>query len=177
VTEEARVPDAEQLERLVAEAEIRRVVARYCRGVDRLDLELVRSCYHDDARDEHGSFSGTVDEYLVWLRPLLAKYDATMHLIGNQLVEFDDRNTAWVETYGVSVHRSASGAPHLNLSTGFRFVDRFERRAGEWRIAHRVAVADWSLRHGPDDWWPLPEHHEQGRRDGTDVVFRRPPRA
>jgi SnoaL-like domain len=163
----------DELERLVAEAEIRRVVARYCRGVDRMDLDLVRSCYHDDAHDEHGSFSGTVDAYLEWLQPLLAKYDATMHFIGNQLVEFDDADTAWVETYGMSVHRSASDTPHLNLTTGFRFVDRFERRGGEWRIAQRVAVPDWSLRHRPDDWWPLPEHHRIGRRDSGDALYAR----
>jgi SnoaL-like domain len=165
------VPDPEQLEQVVAEAEIRRVVARYCRGIDRMDLELVRSCYHDDAHDEHGSFSGTVDEYLEWVGALIAKYDATMHLIGNQLVEFLDADTAHVETYGISVHQSASGTPHLNLTTGFRFVDRFERRGGEWRIARRVAVADWSLRHEPEDWWPIPEGHRQGRRDRTDAVY------
>jgi hypothetical protein len=162
-----------RLERLIAEAEIRRVISRYCRGIDRMDLDLVRSCYHDDAHDEHGSFSGTVDAYLEWVRPLLEKYDATMHLIGNQLVDFDDADTAWVETYGMSVHRSASDKPHLNLSTGFRFVDRFERRDGEWRIAHRVAVPDWSLRHGPDDWWPLPEHHRLGERGRGDPLYDR----
>ncbi len=165
--------DHDQLERLVAEAEIRRVVARYCRGIDRMDLELVRSCYHDDAHDEHGSFSGTVDAYLEWVRRLLAKYDATMHFIGNQLVDFDDADTAWVETYGMSVHRSASDKPHLNLTTGFRFVDRFERRDGEWRIAHRIAVPDWSLRHRPDDWWSLPEHHRLGERGSGDAVYER----
>ena len=82
--------DLDPLDRLVAEAEIRRVVARYCRGIDRMDLDLVRSCYHHDARDEHGSFSGPVDEYIEWVAGLLSKYDATMHFIGNQLVEFDD---------------------------------------------------------------------------------------
>ncbi len=166
------VPDSEDVQRLVAEAEIRRVVARYCRGIDRMDLELVRSCYHDDARDEHGSFSGSVDEYIDWVAPLLAKYDATMHFIGNQLVAFEDADTAWVETYAIAVHRSATDAPHLNLTTGVRFVDRFERRAGAWRIADRVAVADWSLRHAADDWWPVPEHHRQGLRDRDDVAYR-----
>jgi len=167
------VSDHDELQRLVAEAEIRRVVACYCRGIDRLDLDLVRSCYHDDAHDEHGSFAGSVDAYLEWVQPLLEKYDATMHFIGNQLVEFDDADTAWVETYGMSVHRSASDAPHLKLTTGFRFVDRFERRHGAWKIAQRVAVPDWSLRHRPDDWWPLPEHHRLGQRGPGDAVYTR----
>jgi hypothetical protein len=94
-----------------------------------------------------------------------------MQFVGNKLVDFDDAYTARVETYGMSVHRSASGTPHLNLSTGFRFVDRFERRDGEWRIAHRIAVPDWSLRHDPGDWWPLPEHHRRGVRGHGDPLY------
>jgi hypothetical protein len=165
----------DELEHLVTEAAIRRVVAQYCRGIDRLDLELVRACYHPDAVDVHGSFSGTVDEYLAWVGRLLEKYDATAHYVANQLVEIadDDPDRARVETYGVAVHRAASGAPHLNLTTGFRFVDRFERRGGEWRIAHRVAVTDWSRRVAPDDWWPLPEQHRRGERGPGDALHDR----
>ncbi len=158
--------------RLLAEAEIRRVVARYCRGIDRMDRALVRGCYHHDARDEHGSFAGTVDEYLDWVWGLLAKYDATAHYVAQQLVDIDadDPTRARVETYGVAVHRGAGDEPHLNLTTGFRFVDRFERRDGEWRIAHRVAVTDWSRRTSPDDWWPAPESHRRGERGPGDAV-------
>ena len=165
----------DELEHLVTEAAIRRVVAQYCRGIDRLDLELVRACYHADAVDVHGSFSGTVDEYLAWVGRLLEKYDATAHYVANQLVEIadDDPDRARVETYGVAVHRAASGGPHLNLTTGFRFVDRFERRGGEWRIAHRVAVTDWSRRVAPDDWWPLPEQHRRGERGPGDALHDR----
>jgi hypothetical protein len=160
-------------EQLVTEAEIRDVVARYCRGIDRMDRELVRDCYHDDARDEHGSFRGTVDEFLDWVWQLLARYDATAHYVAQQLVDLDaaDPDHARVETYGVAVHRAASGAPHLNLTTGFRFVDRFERRDGRWRIAHRVAVTDWSRRTGSDDWWPVPDEHRRGERGPGDAVY------
>ena len=163
----------DEVARLVTEAEIRRVVARYCRGIDRMDRALVRSCYHDDARDVHGSFDGGVDEYLDWVWRLLEKYDATAHYVANQLVEIDEASPdrARVETYGVAVHRAATGEPHLNLTTGFRYVDRFERRDGEWRIARRVAVTDWSRRHAPDDWWPVPDSHRQGERGPGDAVY------
>ena len=43
------------------------VVLRYCRGVDRLDLEAVRDCYHPDGVDHHTGFSGTRDEYVLWV--------------------------------------------------------------------------------------------------------------
>jgi hypothetical protein len=165
--------------RLWAEAEIRRVLLRYARGVDRLDLDLVRRCYHPDATDAHGSFTGTVDELLAWVERVLRRYDSTMHLLGSPLVEFVDGAggpdaaplAAAVETYGIAFHRSAGGPPERNLVTGFRFVDRFECRDGEWRIARRTAVTEWSRIDRQDDWWAIPEGMLVGRRDRTDPIY------
>jgi len=41
------------LEELVARNAITEVLYRYCRGVDRRDWELLRSCYHPEAQDDH----------------------------------------------------------------------------------------------------------------------------
>ena len=156
---------------LWAESEIRRCLLRYVRGVDRLDLELVRSCYHADGTDSHGSFTGTVDEFLVWVERILRRYDLTMHFLGSPLVEFEDATHARVETYGMAFHRAVSGPPEHNLVTGFRFVDRFESRDGAWRIAHRIAVTEWSRVDHEDAWWPIPDGMLQGRRDRSDPVY------
>ena len=157
--------------RVVAEAEIRRVIACYCRGIDRLDLDTVRACYHPDATDEHGSFSGTVDEYLEWVSRLLRRYRSTMHFLGQQLVEFDSPTSARVETYGVSFHESDDTDPRLNLTTGFRFVDRFERVGGHWAISRRVAVTEWSRASDPARRWPVPENLRTGVRGPDDPVY------
>lgn len=58
---------SDPMERLAAESDIRNCLLRYARGVDRLDMELVRACYHPDATDSHGSFSGTVEKFLPWV--------------------------------------------------------------------------------------------------------------
>jgi hypothetical protein len=161
----------DRTELLWGESEIRRCLLRYVRGVDRLDLELVRSCYHPDATDSHGSFVGSVDDFLVWVERILRRYDLTMHFLGGPLIEFDDVTHARVETYGMAFHRVASGPPERNLVTGFRFVDRFESRDGEWRIAQRIAVTEWSRVDHEDSWWPVPDGMLQGRRDRTDPVY------
>src|SRR5688500_15736631 len=96
----------EPLEELLAERAIRNVILRYCRGIDRMDKELVRSCYHDDAVDDHGSFCGTPGEFVTWVWRLLARYTMTMHFVGNMLIELDDddRSVARAETYGIAFH-------------------------------------------------------------------------
>jgi len=168
-----------ELRYLVVESAVRRVLARYCRGVDRMDADLVRSCYHEGATDSHGNFEGTVDEFVTWAFGLLAGYSLTMHVLSNVLVELDDDrpDVAFSEAYAIAYHRKDGGKPHRNLVTAFRYVDRFERRpvdgstAPEWRIAERVVVTEWLRHDPPEGWWPVPDGFVAGRRDRTDPVY------
>ncbi len=77
------------LDDLLARQEIEDVIYRYARGIDRLDLEAVRSCYHADAYDDHGAFKGTVDEFLEAAKAFLPKWTATQHFMGNMLIEIE----------------------------------------------------------------------------------------
>jgi hypothetical protein len=169
---------APELRRLIDEREIRDVLARYCRGIDRMDADLVRSCYHDAAVDHHGSFHGNIDEYMLWVWRVLSRYTSTMHFLGNILVEFAPARAelaradlARAETYGIAFHRTDGGAPAGNLIVGFRFIDRFERRHGSWRIARRVATTEWVQMDTPDRHWPIPPDMLRGSRDRTDPVY------
>jgi hypothetical protein len=60
-------------------AEIREVHMRYCRGIDRMDFDLVRSCYHPDAIDRHGAYEGGVEGFIKWAGEVLPLFDTTMH--------------------------------------------------------------------------------------------------
>jgi hypothetical protein len=167
------------LELLLAERAIHRVILRYCRGVDRMDRDLVHSCYHLGATDTHGSFTGTVDEYLVWVWRVLARYSMTMHFLGNVLVEVDPGrpDRARAETYGIAFHRTDNGPDAGNLTTGFRYVDDFAFRpvhaglAPEWRITRRVATTEWVRVDRPEDHWPIPGGMLRGSRDPSDPVY------
>jgi len=180
--------DAVALSRLVASDAIRDVVYRYCRGIDRFDMDLVRSCYHSDATDSHGSFDGDIDAYLAWVEPLLARYDRTFHFIGNLVIDFDPPARgakpatteqacepapamAWSESYGIAHHESAGGPTHSNLVTAFRFIDRFEDRGTGWAIASRIATTEWSRTDPESGWWRPPEGFERGSRDGIDPLY------
>ncbi len=55
---------------------------------------------------------------------------------------------------------------------GLRYVDRLERRDGEWRIADRRCVFDWSRRDTITGEWDLPGEALRGARDRNDPVYR-----
>src|SRR5436190_5706644 len=107
------------LRELLDERAIRNVVLTYCRGVDRMDRELVRSCYHDDATEVHGSFTGTIDGYLDWVWHVLSRYERTQHFVGNLLIELR-ADRAHVETYGLASHGGDPEETPRNLPGGFR---------------------------------------------------------
>lgn len=172
------------MSRLLAKDAITDVLYRYCRGIDRFDLELVRSCYHADATDDHGSFQGGIDDYLAWVEPIVARYDRTFHFVGNIIVDFEQPqrgartqpvepgSVAWAETYGVAHHENAGGPTHANLATAFRFIDRFEHRDGTWAIAARTATTEWSRKDDESNWWIPPDGFERGSRDDSDPIYR-----
>lgn len=162
-------PQDQRLHELLERTEIHDTVLRYCRGIDRLDEVAVRACFHPDATDAHGSFTGTIDDFIAWAFDLLRKYDSTMHLVANHLCELRGDH-AVAETYGIAFHRSSDPLPRRNLTVGFRYLDRFDKRDGVWRISHRVATTEWVRAPGEGSEWPIPADSEVGRRDSTDPL-------
>ena len=158
------------VETLLARQQIADVIYRYARGIDRMDFELVRACYHADAYDDHGSMKGTVDEFIAAAASFLARWTVTQHFMGNMLIEVDGER-ARAETYAVAYHRreDADGNGKDDV-LGIRYVDRFEQRAGAWKIAYRVVATEWrrvdavvgARGRGAIGVW--------GRRDSDDVI-------
>jgi hypothetical protein len=165
----------DRLDRVLDQQEIRDVVYRYCRGIDRRDYPMVRSCYHPDAIDDHGDFRGGVEDFIEYVQRGLPRFDRTMHFVGNLLVEPDrDRSRARVESYTVAHHRllASRAKPERDYTVGLRYVDDFERRDGHWRIAARVCVFEWSRIDpvAPAGWVPA-DTATIGAVDGTDAVY------
>jgi hypothetical protein len=129
---------------VVAEAEIRDVHLRYCRANDRRDEELMRSCFHPGAVIElHQELD--VDAFIAMGREILGQFTVTWHNTGNQLVEVQG-DAAWAEHYTISSHRIAASeaAPERDWIAHGRYIDRMERRGGEWRIARRKMIVDYT---------------------------------
>lgn len=130
---------------LIAKERIRDVLCRYSRGVDRKDFELVRSCYHPDATDNHGDYDGDIDGFMEFLPGAVARFEHTMHFLGNMIIDVQG-SIAHAETYAIGLHRLPPRPGKLNrdITLMLRYVDVLEERDGEWRILRRVCTYDWS---------------------------------
>ncbi|QXQ07097.1 nuclear transport factor 2 family protein [Sphingosinicellaceae bacterium] len=128
------------------------LVYKLARSIDRCDAVLLKSLFHPDATDDHGSFVGTAADFIPWVMDVLATMRRTQHIIGNVLIELDG-DTAYGESYFVAHHViDKAGSDILMIAAG-RYLDRFERRAGEWKFAHRHAIYDWSRTEPATDIW------------------------
>ena len=104
--------------------------------MDRQDWSLARELYHDDAFDDHGFFKGPPDAFLAHIAAMHEVQDHSMHFNTNVLIEFRSATQALVETYVLVLQRFKD----RRVTASARYLDRFERRGGDWRVAHRTLV-------------------------------------
>ncbi len=134
----------DRLEAFLSKQEIQEVLARQARGVDRADEALLKSCYHPDAIEEHGpNYNGPAHAYVEGAVGRIRQMGTMAHYLCNQHIELDGE-TAYVEAYVITFARFSRDGTDVDTFTGARSVDRFERRSGEWKIAHRKLVFDWN---------------------------------
>ncbi len=121
------------------------VIVRYCRGVDRSDPDLVEAAFHDDAIDNHFGVVLPFREAIWTLKAARSgnppSKTTSMHNICNVLIDIDG-DVARCESYVIVIVRIPDEAGAIDWLHAGRYVDRFERRSGEWRIAHRTVVYD-----------------------------------
>lgn len=130
-----------RLQALLDKQEILDCLTRFSRGMDRFDRDVYLSAFHADATIAAGPFVGSPAECYDWAVPMHeAGQESTHHNLLN--VTFDIAgDTAHTETYYLFVGRNRDAS---NWMAGGRYVDRLERREGEWRIALRTNVIEWS---------------------------------
>jgi len=132
---------------------LRHLVAAYGHGVDRRDWDLVLTLYHDDGTDDHTPYySGSAKGYVAWLPGMMANWRATSHAMLNALHVIDGDH-AHGEVVARAWHLTVDGARQF-IAWG-RYADRYARRDGVWRFAHRSFILDHAEElpaHGGDDF-------------------------
>ncbi len=132
------------LDRLTSWHAIYDLLCDYMRAQDRLDPALHRSVFHDDATTDYGAaFKGAADGFVAFAQGVLAAHAANHHMIGQVRIDFETADLAFGEVYFQAFHRIEEAGEAKDLFIAGRYVDRYERRAGVWKIAHRSELVDW----------------------------------
>lgn len=137
-------------------AAIEDCLLRYTRGIDRADPDLLRSVYWPDATDDHaGLFTGAATDYV---EQAIANGPArmpTVHFNTNAFIRIDG-DEAKAESYVYAIHCDMDvGGEKKDVVVSARFLDRFEKRADEWRIAARVVTIDWFREYSDAADWTI----------------------
>ena len=157
---------------LIDKQEIYDVLMDYTHSMDRVDDDLLRSVFWPDCvvgfpSDVYqGDVNGFLDKFL--LNQLHVEFSRTQHFVGNFRCQLEG-DVAYVEAYLMANHRATDdhykwAGKHVILWG--RYVQRYEKRNGEWKIAEHRLLLDWE-KDLEGNWHDLPAW-QLGLRDGTD---------
>ena len=163
--------DPDVLARLVDRQQIYDCLMRYVRGVDRVDLGLIRSAFWEDAIITQGPVRGSADDFIASWQPAQAGRESSFHNVSNLSVELDG-NSAHCEAYlQVTIKQKASDSIEM---VGGRYIDHFEKRGSEWRIKTRLMVIDWQGMMDASQMAARQATRHRGSRDRNDPSYERP---
>ena len=160
--------NAATVEALASRQQITELIYRYCRSVDRLDVPLGHSIWHEDAIADYGADvyqgngPGVIDH-------ICAQHLHTLHhshQVSNILIELNGDRAA-SESYVTASLRVRRAAKLMQMTVWSRYIDRWSRRDGRWGLDHRLTVRDFDE---VREVVPMKEH-DVGRRDRSDPSY------
>ena len=161
-----------RVDELCSKDAIRECIYRINRGIDRIDEQLLESGFHPDAIVCWGTNEPL--ELAAWIKEAIRVQHTTervQHLVGNILIELRG-DEADVESYEIARHLTAMRDDMKDLIVASRYIDKFVRRDGAWRIVRRDKVIDWiRALEGSDELYDQVPH--RGKRDGSDISLER----
>jgi ketosteroid isomerase-like protein len=166
--------NSETIEDMLAKEAIRNLVGQYCRAADRNDLDLLRSLYWEDALDEHGyNKSNTAKEFIDRI-PEFEGINCVQHNVTSQMIAVNG-DEAEGESYVIAYHNYMTPDGPTVMICGGRYLDRYTRKNGEWRIAHRKCTTDWGHEFGVPSLDPPATFTDGaiavGKKSGDDVSY------
>ena len=171
--------DFEQLRRdvqyLMDRSAIFDCISSHGRGHDRHDADLITNAYHPDGIDEHGKVVNEGPGYAAWINPV--------HTVGSQVHTHNitthtceiDGDAAHCESYVLVFLLNHNGVTARVISG--RYIDRLEKRNGEWRIAVRRSTVELMFTadaSGLQSELFKNQGYPRGTRDRRDLSYLRP---
>jgi hypothetical protein len=190
--------DAATLETLMAGAEraaIENVLGTYCRAIDRMDVQLLKSVYHPDGIDDHGAMCLNAHEFAEQIIQTLSQVCVySMHTVTHAVIDVRG-GVASSEAYYLGYHTVASGEEAIGrffgprylqaqrdagtldqrheYVCGGRYLDVLQKRDAVWRIFRRRITNEFSVcRPEATTSEGIPGMFSKpGSRDRTDPVY------
>ena len=159
---------AEAFQELADARAITDLIYRYCRSVDRLDIPLGHSIWHEDGIADYGETvyqgngRGVIDH-------ICAQHLRTLHhshQVSNIIIELDG-DRAGSESYVTASLRVMRGEQLKQMTVWGRYIDRWSRRDGRWGLDKRISIRDF------DEVRDVVAmgNHDIGRRDRSDPSY------
>jgi hypothetical protein len=134
---------ADAVARLLAEAEISKLIYTYPRGLDRLDREILLSIGSKTATVEFtGMFNGTWPEFVDWLMKAHTTMLYNRHTIGNVLIDIRGEVAVSETTATANLIVSRPDGNIEERITHSRYLDNWSREHGRWLLARRHTLRD-----------------------------------
>jgi hypothetical protein len=183
-----------QVQELLDRQAIETTIKLYCRAIDRLDIDLLRSIYWPEGTDDHGSFVGNAHEFADFIMTDLRKRVIDgMHAIMHSVIEIDGKFAtsesyywayqlcpggleAVTEFFGeryADQHAARIDDNH-DFFCGGRYIDLFEKRGNEWKVLKRKITNEWNTVRPTErisDQGAIAHYNLPGMRDQSDWVY------
>jgi hypothetical protein len=157
------------VQELVEKEAIREVFARCFRGSDRESPEIVETCHPPEANINLGIYNGPASEFFAGTADFRSAMLAVVHHVGQSNIELAG-DVAAGETYVIATYvLPGPDGPRTTMLMA-RYLDRFEKRDGEWLIADRFVAFDAEL--NLEGGVPaMPPEPNWGHRDESDPSY------
>jgi len=148
--------------------EITENIYKYCRSVDRLDVPLGRSIWHEDSVADYGAgfYQGPGKDVIDLICKSHLNMLAHTHQVANILIDVDG-DSAGSESYVTANLRMKQGEQFMQMTVWARYCDKWSRRNGRWGIDKRVMVLDFNEMRPVNQMSPP----DNSARDNTDPSY------
>lgn len=159
----------EQKAAMVADRQaIAQVLAIHSRGIDRCDAELLKTAYHEDATVAYGMFEGRAHDFADMVTSSTRNLPTTLHRPSNVWIILEG-DRAQSESYVIAYMELPGAEGSTQHLIGGRYLDRFEKRDGVWKLSHRTYVLDWNINQpGTAVWDDFYGAMQRGSNKGDD---------
>lgn len=138
---------SDDIQDLLDKQAIHEALYKYCRSVDRLDVALGHSVFHEDSYADYGAdvYQGPGQGCIDAIIKTHDHLTGHSHQISNILIALDgadDCRRAGSEAYMTGTMRMLRDGKEFQIFVRARYLDAWEKRDGRWAITRRELAYD-----------------------------------